>query len=406
MSRENEIFFNLKNFVFYNSLDKLLKRNLFMDRRKILKSAMYGPLLYGLTKFDFFEANANDFSKQNIITGICNETKANFIDNIECFEKYMNYRHDVIQYFSMFDYRKDPDMVVPFFTTIPTTIWNSGKIPLITWYPSTSNIEPTPKDICKKIYTGKFDNYLERCCTAILNYLSNTTPNLNFGKPKILIRFAHEMNIHYRLYSNPSDFKKMWCYVFKFFRDRGLNKDRVLFIFSPNSIDLNTRPFEEYFPGDDFIDWNGVDGYNWGGKGDWVSFADIFEPAMKRIRKISKKPLSICEFGTTAKTDKGEDNIRKHNWIKDAFKWIEKQENLKKYNLKMAIYFNINKINDIDSGIYPDEICNVVNLNSNQINKMERLKDIYFKNLGYSNFNRKLPENFFYEECELESIAK
>ena len=72
----------------------------------------------------------------------------------------------------------------------------------------------------------------------------------------------------------------------------------------------------------------------------------------------------------------------------------------------MAIYFNINKINDIDSGIYPDEICNVVNLNSNQINKMERLKDIYFKNLGYSNFNRKLPENFFYEECELESIAK
>ena len=368
-----------------------------MDRRKIIKSALCSPILYSLMKFDLLKADPLEASNRNILTGLCNEMTPNFLDKIECFENHFNYRHDVIQYFSMFDYRTEPDMVVPFFTTIPSQIWNSGKIPLITWYPSTSNVEKTPPDICRRIFTGMFDSYLERCCTSVLNYLSNAAPSPIFGKAKIFIRFAHEMNIHYRLYSNTRDFRRMWRYVYRFFKDRGLNKDQVIFIFSPNCVDIKSRPFEEFFPGDEVVDWTGIDGYNWGGRGPWNSFAEIFEPPMDRMREISDRPLSICEFGTTAKAGTVDNFDKKSDWLNEAFKWLANRNNLKRYNLKMAIYFNISRKNDIDSEIYSSQLCSIANSENNVIQDLDKNKNVYFKNLGFSNKNQRVPNNFFYE---------
>ena len=166
-----------------------------MHRRDILKAASLLPILYYTEKFSLVQAdNSNLRPKQ--LYGICVELNSGnkYIDEIKSFESYVNFKHDIVQYFSSFDIRKDPDMVTPYFTDIPLSIWSFGKIPMLTWYPSTSQVEKTPSDICKRIYSGKFDGYLQSCCQALTDFIKNSTPNSILGAPKIYIRFAHEMN--------------------------------------------------------------------------------------------------------------------------------------------------------------------------------------------------------------------
>jgi hypothetical protein len=365
-----------------------------MNRRKILKSMLLFGASYPALKFMNLNANSLDGQNINLLTGICNEIsyKIKYLNELNKFEEYVGHKHDIFHFFSMFDYRSTPyDMVVPLFYTIPLNLWNSGRIPLLSWYPSTGAIEKTPVDMCKRIYTGLFDKYLARCCKSIKEYLNVAKPSPIYGSPKIFIRFAHEMNIHYRLYSNPEEFIKMWRYVYNFLRNYGLNKEQVLFVFSPNCVDINTQPFENYYPGDDYTEWLGLDGYNWGGHGPWKSFFEIFDEPMSRMNAISNKPLGICEFGTSAKIKNTFNASKKSLWLEDSFKWLSNKENLKRYNLRMAVYFNFSKQKDIDSGIYLHSARATVNNDAlnhsdNEFKTIKSLNEIYYKeNIGFLN---------------------
>lgn len=373
-----------------------------MKRRSILKSAFFCALVYNFQKYKILNASPLEDKDMNILTGICSEisSKIDYIKENNDFENYLDYKHDVIHYFSMFDYRTIPDMVVPYFYTIPTKIWNSGKIPFLTWYPSTSTIEKTPNDICKKIYTGEFDHYLDRCCRSMKEYLAKAVASPIYGEPILFLRFAHEMNIHYRLYAKTDEFIKMWHYIYNYLRNYGLKKDQVLFIFSPNCVDLNTVPFEEYYPGDDFTEWVGLDGYNWGGRGAWKSFSEIFEHPMERMNKLTIKPVAICEFGTSANTNSGYDACKKALWLKDTFEWLSDKNNLKKYNVRMAIYFNMSKLNDIDSGLFIKKTrCTVctgaLNYEHDEFRTIENICNLYFKKeAGFLNSQQKMAKYF------------
>jgi beta-mannanase len=109
------------------------------------------------------------------------------------------------------------------------------------------------------------------------------------GDLKVIFRTMHEMNGgRYPRSSNPEAFKKAWIHVWNLSRAAGLTTQNILFDMSLNDRDLpakNGKPsqtatfiqcqpalkaklhcptFEDYYPGDKYVDLLGVTFYNRG----------------------------------------------------------------------------------------------------------------------------------------------
>ncbi|KAB8036269.1 hypothetical protein GCL60_15915 [Silvanigrella paludirubra] len=365
-----------------------------MDRRFFLKTAALLPLSCYADNLKIIQPSSQ-IIKPKQLYGVCVEinSRINFINEIQNFENYVEFKHDIVQYFSSFDYRMKPDMAKSSFYTIPFKIWEMGKIPFLSWYPGTGVVEPTPDDICKRIYSGKFDDYLKRSCNYLAKFFHDSKFNDNLGEPKLYLRFAHEMNYKNHAYSNNTkDFVKMWKYVYSFVRNFNndyridLSKNRIQFVFCPGNFLIEKYPFELYYPGDEYLEWKGLDGYNWGGRS-WLQFDEVFVPYLIRMNKLSSLPLSICEFGSSAKVyvnNKLQYNPElKKEWIKYAYEWLSNENNLLKYKIKMSIYYNLSLNKDIDSGIY---VSDNSSLNNNTLNyvingyrTIKNLNDVYIK---------------------------
>jgi len=91
-----------------------------------------------------------------------------------------------------------------------------------------------------------------------------------------------------------------------------------------------------YYPGDAYVDWLGLDGYNRGGAA-WQSFAQVFGASYQSITALSAKPLMIAE---TASAEAGGS---KAQWIVDAFS----TQILQRYpRIQAVLWFNQNKETD------------------------------------------------------------
>jgi hypothetical protein len=79
---------------------------------------------------------------------------------------------------------------------------------------------------------------------------------------------------------------------------------------------------ESLYPGDEYVDWTGLDGYNWGtnpAKPDrWRSFDQLYRSTYERITGsiAPSKSLMVSEIGST------EYGGSKAAWIKDALSKI------------------------------------------------------------------------------------
>jgi hypothetical protein len=73
--------------------------------------------------------------------------------------------------------------------------------------------------------------------------------------------------------------------------------------------------WDRAYPGDEYVDWIGIDGYNWGTSQSWSGWQSFKEMLSDLVREISKKypdkPVMIAEFGSA------EDGGNKANWVKD-----------------------------------------------------------------------------------------
>jgi beta-mannanase len=201
-----------------------------------------------------------------------------------------------------------------------------GSIPMITWEPwlidfdktkhdQLRDVEVRDKGGLKDIASGVYDFYLE----TWVNDLKL------FGKP-LFIRWGHEMNDPYR-YSwgpqnnAPEDFIAAWKHVVDYFRANGVND--VIWVWSPH---IAYGLFDEYYPGDDYVDWVGVGTLNYGTVAiwsQWWTFDEIFGNHYAAIDKF-KKPIMATEFGSLAV---GGDRAL---WYQDALcKMPEKYPSLK-----------------------------------------------------------------------------
>lgn len=176
--------------------------------------------------------------------------------------------------------------------------------PMITWEPLKRNVRINLRAITK----GNHDRYLRRSARSARRW----------GRP-FYVRFAHEMNGDWYPWglgvggNTGRDYRAAWRHVVRVFRrEKATN---VRWVWAPNVTGGNGVPrFEAQYPGDKFVDWVGLDGYNWGTRraSGWRSLRAIFAPSYAAMKRLTSKPLMISE---TASADEGGD---KAAWIDAA----------------------------------------------------------------------------------------
>jgi len=188
---------------------------------------------------------------------------------------------------------------------------SGGRAPMLTWEPWERGGGPAqPRFRLSRIADGEFDGYVVRWARALRD--AGTT---------VFLRPMHEMNGTWYPWggtvngNTPEDYKRAWRRLRGLFDEH--RADNVRWVWSPNATDVPDRSnnlFELYYPGDDYVDVLGVDGYNWGAAmkhyGGWRSFEDVFADACRRLELLGPQPIWVAE---TASDSTGGD---KAAWVR------------------------------------------------------------------------------------------
>ena len=234
---------------------------------------------------------------------------------------------------------KKPGMIMFFIsweTSFPamdmSNIIQYGAIPHIVWEPTAHR---NGKEIIflQNIVDGEWDDYLNRWAVQAKE----------FGYPFIL-RPGHEMDGNWYPWSGakngnrPELYVTMWRHIHDIFRKNGA--DNVIWAWTPintNVVQEDWNAFYHYYPGDKYVDWIGMDGYNWGDTQDWSrwqSFVDLFNDRYyEMIQRYPGKPMMIGEFACAARGG------NKPLWIRQTLDEIKKHYPA----IKSFVWFNINK---------------------------------------------------------------
>jgi glycosyl hydrolase family 26 len=229
-------------------------------------------------------------------------------------------------------------------------IWNNHNVPVISWMPSLCNTT-TPTNIDERIAIGDYNSYLNTWANELKAFLAG--PDGVFGTSddrRVYIRFAHEMNGTWYPWSanrygqTPTQYIAMWRHVHSILESKGLTASHVQWVWCVNNGDVGAYKAEQYYPGSGYVDWVGIDGYNWGNvtyggitfKG-WKTPSMMFGAMIGRMRKLAAKPIAFMETGTSPYfTYNTVSTYEKNLWIPSLYSYAQSM------GVKMVIYYNVN----------------------------------------------------------------
>ena len=198
-------------------------------------------------------------------------------------------------------------------------------------------------------------------------YIRDFAKKLKRINRPIFLRFAHEMNGDWYPWSASKIGSEKYIAIYRHMKDvfDKVGTSNVKWIFSVNWEDIpKENNFINCYPGDEYVDFIGIDGYNWGSTkpwSRWLSFKEIFQKRHYEIVANFKKPIIISEFSTTSS---GGD---KAVWIREAMNNIKEMKKIKAF-----VLFNVDK--ETDWGF-------TINKKSGRELRLQ-LKDSYFKDRG------------------------
>ena len=216
----------------------------------------------------------------------------------------------------------------------------AGRIPLVNW-------EPAKIDFAK-IVDGSLDATI----------LARANGSKALGK-KFFLDFAAEMNGDEGWSGNNAPlYVSAYRHIHDLFAAAGATN--VVWVWCPNVTDTEggNRTTMDYYPGDAYVDWTGVDGYNWGTKnGGWQTFQHVFKDIYPLLA-AKKKPIMIGEM---ASAQAGGDKAK---WIDAIIPTLRASFPL----IKCVIWFDVNKEADWRISSSPESETSFIRM----------MKDSYF----------------------------
>jgi hypothetical protein len=184
-----------------------------------------------------------------------------------------------------------------------------GAVPVLTWEPwAPGGGLVQPEYAPARIAAGDHDAYIADFARQVRHWGG-----------RLALRFAHEADAPHYPWSvgvggnTAADLVAAWRHVRAVFEAQGAD---VIWVWCVNVHAPGTAEYAPLYPGDDAVDWIGLDGYNggdavpWGG---WRSPAEVFGASLADLRSLSDKPVLVTE---TASAEEGGD---KAAWIRALF---------------------------------------------------------------------------------------
>jgi mannan endo-1,4-beta-mannosidase len=201
---------------------------------------------------------------------------------------------------SFYKFAKGPMESIRQHGAIPVFSWSSQSIP--------SSLDE-PDFQLSDVIQGRYDDYIREFAEDARDW----------GHP-FFLRFDWEMNGNWFPWSegvngnNPGEFVAAWRHVHDIFTSVGATN--ATWVWCPN-VDPSAKlqNVDALYPGDEYVDWTGLDGYNWGPKkGGWTSFNNLYTATYHHIvdALAPSKPMLIGEMGSS------ESGGSKAGWISEA----------------------------------------------------------------------------------------
>ena len=233
---------------------------------------------------------------------------------VSSFESTMNKGLSTIQFGAPFaDCSAAPCSFYPFPTVEMAAVRHYGAIPFFSWSSqSTPSATEEPGFQLRDVINGSFDSYIRGFADEAREW----------GHP-FFLRFDWEPNGNWFPWNEgvngnqPGEFVTAWHHVHDIFSSVGATN--ATWVWCPY-IDIHKfGVLASFYPGDEYVDWSCLDGYNWanarGHPVPWKSFDQIFAGSYHQVvtRVAPKKPMLLGEIASSG------GGRAKAEWIRGMF---------------------------------------------------------------------------------------
>ena len=220
-------------------------------------------------------------------------------ENIQAFQALQGRNVDLVSLFALFDINTW-NWVEPF----AETARENGSTLVVTWMPNGYN--------ARRINEGEADSFIRHFAKSVKEY-----------RHEIWLRPLHEANGDWYDWgvgkqgagNTDENVAEAFRHIVRIFREESVGNVKWVWTTNSSNVGENTT-FTGTYPGDDFVDYISIDGYNWGDKkywSRWKSFSEVFRKSYNALADIDK-PIFIAETSCT------ESGGNKAEWIADMFK--------------------------------------------------------------------------------------
>ena len=205
-----------------------------------------------------------------------------------------------------------------------TRLSERGIVPMVTWEaweapPEDPSIDPSdareesqqPDYQLDRIIGGEFDRYIVSYANSVRAY-----------EGPVMLRLFHEMDGFWYPWAGtvngnePEDVAAAWRHVHDLFEAAGATNVTWVWNVNHESVPKSAaNDIDTYYPGDEYVDWVGISGFNFGttsAVASWIGFDTIFADRLADLETYDK-PVVIPEFAAP------EQGGSKAAWIEDTF---------------------------------------------------------------------------------------
>jgi mannan endo-1,4-beta-mannosidase len=294
-------------------------------------------------------------ARGSVLLGVYYGNQGWNIGQVQSMETWQGKKHAVVNLFT--NWCDDPALMTNLFTRQLPALWNNQNVPMITWKPTLCSSIITPDDVEVQAAIGTYDAYFNLWAQGLKDFLAG--PDLDYttldDNRRAYLRLAHEMNGNWYKWSapvgnnRPAHYVAMWKHVKDILDSYGLDANHVQWVWSVNNTDSDNVnfPAERYYPGNNYVHWVAIDGYNWGDSTSvqtptttWKTPSQVFDPMVTRLRFLTNKPLAITEVGCTTQKTGVNGVVAKGQWITDFSTKVVRND------VKMVVWFNEDKERD------------------------------------------------------------